>query len=206
MIPLALLFIITNTIAYSANKVPPLDLWCPRSPSFSLNSGSPFWCPNLPLISRLQRRVTTELCKMASAPLTNEMSSTFRKECPLNPPRARRVLGEHVLHSNSLAFPFVYLLLPQWCTTGDNFAPPPTPRSRSLGSAETFWLLQLGRKRMCYWHLVGRGQILLNILQHTGFLPTVKNYLTQNVNSADVNSPTTLRKFWHFGWDNSSLS
>lgn len=38
----------------------------------------------------------------------------------------------------------------------------------------------------CFWYLVGRPGMLLNILQYTGQFPTTKNYPAHNVSSTEI--------------------
>lgn len=45
----------------------------------------------------------------------------------------------------------------------------------------------------CYWHLVGKGKMLQNILQRTGQTLTTKNYLAPSVNRGKVRNACVLR-------------
>lgn len=65
----------------------------------------------------------------------------------------------------------------QWLSTGTTLAAPPPPGS---------FCQCLKTLLVVYWHLVGRKQESLNILQCTRQLPTAENYLAPTVKSVQL--------------------
>lgn len=81
----------------------------------------------------------------------------------------------------------------QWFSTRDNFVPYWTLSRHYL---ETFLAVTaVGKGVSGYWHLVGRDpRMLLNILQCTGHLLTIKNYQVQNIKMKKSRNPVLKLK------------
>lgn len=89
-----------------------------------------------------------------------------------------------------------YYLLKQWFSTVGEFTPQGDIFQRTfVKNADILLVTTEG----CHWHLVGKLGMLLNSLQCTGQLPTIKNFLAQNITIAILrNSDLTKTLYFYY--------